>query len=35
VPLGLSQEDREEFLRSTPERKFDLKDEKVDERLYL
>jgi len=35
VPLGLSQEDREEFLRSTPERKFDLKDEKVDERLDL
>jgi hypothetical protein len=35
VPLGLSQEEREEFLRSTPERKFDLKDEKVDERMKL
>ena len=35
IPLGLDEEDREEFLRSTPERKFDLKDERLDERDRL
>jgi len=35
IPLGLSEEEREEFLRSTPERKLDLKDEKIEDILKL
>ena len=35
IPLGLSEEDREEFLRSTIDRKLDIKDEKTEERLKL
>jgi len=35
IPLGLSKEEREEFLRSTPERKLDLKDEKIEDILKL
>jgi len=33
VPLGLSEEDREEFLRSTPERKIEELIPKIDERI--
>ena len=35
VPLGLSVEDREEFLRSTPDRKLEIKEPKIDERMKL
>ena len=35
IPLGLSEEDREEFLRSTLERKIDIKEPKLEERLKL
>ena len=35
IPLGLSEEDREEFLRSTIERKIDIKQPKLEERLDL
>jgi hypothetical protein len=35
IPLGLSEEDREEFLRSTIERKLDIKEPKLEERLDL
>ncbi len=35
IPLGLSDEDREEFLRSTIERKLDIKEPKLEERLRL
>jgi len=35
IPLGLSDEDREEFLRSTTERKLDIKEPKLEERLEL
>jgi hypothetical protein len=35
IPLGLSEEDREEFLRSTIERKIDIKQPKLEERLEL
>jgi hypothetical protein len=35
IPLGLSEEDREEFLRSTPERKFDIKEPAMEERMKL
>ena len=35
IPLGLSDEDREEFLRSTIERKLDIKEPKLEERLEL
>ena len=33
VPLGLSEEDREEFLRSTPERKIEELKPKIEERI--
>ena len=32
IPLGLSDEEREEFLRSTPERKFEIKEPAIEER---
>jgi hypothetical protein len=35
IPLGLSEEEREEFLRSTIERKLDIKEPKLEERLKL
>jgi hypothetical protein len=35
IPLGLSEEDREEFLRSTPERKFEIKEPVIEERMKL
>jgi hypothetical protein len=35
IPLGLSEEEREEFLKSTPERKLDIKDKKIDDILKL
>ena len=35
MPLGLSVEDREEFLRSTPDRKLEIKEPKIDERMKL
>ena len=35
IPLGLDEKDREEFLRSTIDRKLDLKDERLDERDRL
>ena len=35
IPLGLSEEDREEFLKSTIERKIDIKQPKLEERLEL
>ena len=35
IPLGLSEEEREEFLRSTLERKQDIKEPKLEERLDL
>ena len=35
VPLGLSEEDREEFLRSTPERKFEIKEPAIEQRMQL
>jgi hypothetical protein len=35
IPLGLSEEDREEFLRSTPERKFEIKEPVMEERMKL
>jgi len=35
IPLGLSDEEREEFLRSTIERKLDIKEPKFEERLDL
>ena len=35
IPLGLSEEEREEFLKSTPERKLDIKDEKIEDILKL
>jgi hypothetical protein len=35
VPLGLSVEDREEFLRSTPDRKLEIKEPKIEERMKL
>ena len=35
IPLGLSDEEREEFLRSTPERKFDIKEPAIEKRMQL
>jgi len=35
IPLGLSEEDREEFLRSTPERKFEIKEPAIEQRMQL
>ena len=35
IPLGLSEEEREEFLRSTPERKFELKEPAQEKRMQL
>jgi len=35
IPLGLSDEDRQEFLRSTIERKFDIKEPAMEERMKL
>ena len=35
IPLGLSDEEREEFLRSTPERKFDIKEPAIEDRMQL
>jgi hypothetical protein len=35
IPLGLSEEEREEFLRSTPERKMDIKEPAIEERMQL
>ena len=35
IPLGLSDEEREEFLRSTPERKFEIKEPIMEEREKL
>ena len=35
IPLGLSEEERENFLRSTIDRKIDVLDEKIDERDIL
>jgi len=35
IPLGLSEEDRTEFLRSTQERKLDIKESAVEKRLLL
>jgi len=35
LPLGLSEEEREEFLKSTPERKLDIKDKKIEDILKL
>ena len=35
IPLGLSEEEREEFLRSTIQRKFEIKEPKIEERFQL
>ena len=35
IPLGLSDEEREEFLRSTPERKFEIKEPAIEKRFEL
>ena len=35
IPLGLSDEEREEFLRSTPKRKFDIKEPAIEKRMQL
>jgi len=35
IPLGLSEEDRKEFLESTMERKMNIKDKKIEERFDL
>ena len=35
IPLGLSEEEREEFLRSTPERKMDIKEPAIEQRIQL
>ena len=35
IPLGLSDEEREEFLRSTPERKIEIKEPVIEERMEL
>ena len=35
IPLGLSESEREEFLRSTPERKFEIKEPIMEEREKL
>ena len=35
IPLGLSDAEREEFLRSTIDRKFDVLEPKIEERLEL
>jgi len=35
IPLGLSESEREEFLRSTPERKFEIKEPAIEERFKL
>ena len=35
IPLGLSDEEREEFLRSTPERKFEIKEPELEKRFQL
>ena len=35
IPLGLSDEEREEFLRSTQERKFEIKEPAIEKRLEL
>ena len=35
IPLGLSDEEREEFLRSTPDRKFEIKEPAIEKRLEL
>ena len=35
IPLGLSEEEREEFLRSTPERKIEIKEPAIEQRMQL
>ena len=35
IPLGLSEEEREEFLRSTIQRKFEIKEPKIEKRFQL
>jgi len=35
IPLGLSEEEREEFLRSTTERKFEIKEPAIEKRFEL
>ena len=35
IPLGLDEEERQEFLQSTPDRKLDLRDEKIEDLLKL
>ena len=35
IPLGLSDSEREEFLRSTIDRKLDIREPKIEERLEL
>ena len=35
IPLGLSEAEREEFLRSTPERKFEIKEPAIEKRFEL
>jgi hypothetical protein len=35
IPLGLNETDREEFLRSTPERKFEIKEPTIEQREKL
>ena len=35
IPLGLSDEEREKFLKSTIERKFDIKEPAIEKRLEL
>ena len=35
IPLGLSETEREEFLRSTPERKFEIKEPELEKRFKI
>ena len=35
IPLGLSEKDREEFLRSTIDRKFEIKEPVMEQRMKL
>ena len=35
IPLGLSEEEREEFLRSTIQRKFEIKEPAIEKRMQL
>ena len=35
IPLGLSDEEREEFLRSTPERKMEIKEPVIEEKIFI